>query len=392
MANKLVIMVQSILFASLIMFIQVLCEEKKETAVYGTLGQAIDLPCPLAVAKPAVIEWLDYVYNTDHNPQLIFSSTGGAEMSHPNAASYRVNNQNMTLTILNLSSEDSGQYICRSTVNTSVVDSFSYDLSVAGKPQCSGNTNVNVNDDLVLSCDLSYAGNTVPVLSWSHDLPDSSGNQPVVSEDQNEIRHARRVLHFKATPDDDGRTYTCHGTFGNDGAEQLCGRTLHVTYGVQNVTFDPVKSVYGVNDVIICKARGQPKPSVVITQPVGVDSDRLQIPKEWAGTQTTVSCTASNSINGQKMIGQAQILLNVTYELPKTTEQTVSIRPTNTSSTVAAAGAAAASSNSSALIIGLIVSALVLALVIVAFICMRKRKHSKKPKGAVAVPTSETTA
>jgi len=89
--------------------------DHEERHVTGEAGQTIVLHCDLLVSSPPSVRWIDYVYNTGPQPELIFDGHT-VRLTHPNANKFRVNSA-FSLTISSLRVDQSpGQYVCQSTV------------------------------------------------------------------------------------------------------------------------------------------------------------------------------------------------------------------------------------------------------------------------------------
>lgn len=82
----------------------------------GVAGKEIVLRCDLLVSSPPSVRWIDYVYNTNRDPEVIFAD-GRVQRSHPNADNFRVDSD-FGLTISSLRVDTSpGQYECHSVVD-----------------------------------------------------------------------------------------------------------------------------------------------------------------------------------------------------------------------------------------------------------------------------------
>ena len=85
----------------------------------GTLGKSITLPCNLPKSKPPNVQWEDTVHTSTADPIVIYRSTSASEpmnKDHANIENMEVND--FKLTINNLSFDDSGEYMCVSTVGS----------------------------------------------------------------------------------------------------------------------------------------------------------------------------------------------------------------------------------------------------------------------------------
>jgi hypothetical protein len=109
-------------------------------SVVGFVGKSVKLMCnvdsPSSQGDNAVvIEWVDLVYNTDHDPKRIFSTENklGLDKTHINTANFHVDEKDYSLTISGLKlTQDAGQYICRRIVKGTTYER-SYYLNVAGQ-------------------------------------------------------------------------------------------------------------------------------------------------------------------------------------------------------------------------------------------------------------------
>jgi len=84
--------------------------------VTGVAGKTVVLRCDLPRSNPPSVRWIDYVYNTSPQPELIFAD-GRVQWTHPNADNFRVDSE-LSLTISSLRVDESpGQYVCQSDVS-----------------------------------------------------------------------------------------------------------------------------------------------------------------------------------------------------------------------------------------------------------------------------------
>jgi len=69
-------------------------QESDSIPITGIEHKSIQLECSLLTSDPPRVRWLDYVYNSDPNPRLIFDSWNNSELrvdqEHPNRLSYEV--------------------------------------------------------------------------------------------------------------------------------------------------------------------------------------------------------------------------------------------------------------------------------------------------------------
>jgi len=91
-------------------------ETVEERHVTGVAGKTVDLRCDLPTSSPPSVRWIDYVYNTNPEPELIFAR-GEVQRTHPNADKFRVDSEySMSISSLRVD-ESPGQYVCQSDVN-----------------------------------------------------------------------------------------------------------------------------------------------------------------------------------------------------------------------------------------------------------------------------------
>ena len=101
-------------------------------SVVGLVGHSIRLSCDLPVSDPPSVEWVDFVYNTDRDPQPIYSTQTGLDSTHVNTVNLAISTADLSLTISDLKLDrDAGQYICRSQQDGRTY-SRAYYLSVGG--------------------------------------------------------------------------------------------------------------------------------------------------------------------------------------------------------------------------------------------------------------------
>jgi len=107
--------------------------------VTGIQGRSIELPCNLHTGHLALtsVKWVDLVYNTNPQPQTIFSNLHNPQLvidsTHPNAFSYEVD-ADYTLRISDLKlADDAGKYMCIGTLKNGTIVEKVYYLYVGSK-------------------------------------------------------------------------------------------------------------------------------------------------------------------------------------------------------------------------------------------------------------------
>jgi len=91
-------------------------DEAEERHVTGVAGKSVVLRCDLPTSSPPSVRWIDYVYNTSPEPELI-SAAHQVQRTHPKADKFRVDSE-FSLTISSLQVDESpGEYVCRSDVD-----------------------------------------------------------------------------------------------------------------------------------------------------------------------------------------------------------------------------------------------------------------------------------
>lgn len=290
--------------------------DTEERHVTGVAGKTVVLRCDLPTSNPPTVRWIDYVYNSGPAPELIYAS-GQVQRSHPNADEFRVDSEfNMTISSLR-QDVSPGQYICQSDVGGRT-HQLVYQLTVCSMPLCSGVTHVNAGDTTSLACESVYSGNEKPQLEWfrqvhrRHRVFDDQPRQTegrygysVNSFDEFELREnvglvARQVARVPSHQSDDGAVYTCQMTL-TDMVLQ-CNLTLNVTYLVKDVKFRPRDNHVAVDDEIKCHARGNPTPEISINPRMTSEVDgsgwkSFRVPAEYRGTDLSVVCTATNTVD-----------------------------------------------------------------------------------------------
>jgi len=103
----------------------------EERHVTGVAGNTIVLRCDLPTSNPPSVRWIDFVYNTSPEPEVIFAGEQ-LQRTHPNADKFRVDSE-FSLTISSLRIDESpGQYVCESEVNGRK-HKLDYQLTVCSK-------------------------------------------------------------------------------------------------------------------------------------------------------------------------------------------------------------------------------------------------------------------
>ena len=98
----------------------------------GIYGQSHTFKCNL-LASDSAVQWYDNVYNMEEGKAaLIFDGNqNGVNQAHPISARLSINEEG-SLTISDLESDDAGEYFCQSTVDGET-QTENYQLTLGGK-------------------------------------------------------------------------------------------------------------------------------------------------------------------------------------------------------------------------------------------------------------------
>lgn len=291
-----------------------------EIPMFGVAGRSVRLPCNIPIADRPIVEWSDMVWTSDGKPSLIFRSERNPEFevhaSHQNAINYVIDND-FALTIDGLDMDaDPGQYTCRSVVNGGRVFERHYYLTVGELPTCSGDVDLSEGQSTTLDCQMTYSGQQ-PLLQWFR-----SGHL-VQSDDEYDIRLAKKVVSLEATETDDKAEYACRMSLGDVTKE--CSLVLNVTYLVRDIKFLPTKEKFRVGDELKCSAKGNPVPRIsllannIAGARTGPASQSLIIGQKWEGQRVTVQCIASNAIGNDAETVSTNLTIHVTAPKRPTT-------------------------------------------------------------------------
>jgi hypothetical protein len=283
---------------------------------------------------------------------------------------------NFTLTINDLKLEtDPGEYYCRSWTNETHFNIKSYYLTVGDDPQCTASqTQLRVGDVTSLTCESKYSGNNQPKLRWHRD------EQPIASEDQFEIRTARRTLKLTASHTDDKMTYTCVMQFGD--VVEECSKRLDVIYPVRDIEFVPTnRTFFHIGDQIMCTALGNPTPGIVL-EPSTLTSRKLtngsrviDIEQTWRDkSAVTLRCNATNTVDGQTFTVSTNVTIAV-IDRPSPTVSTGKPTPLTKSKIDTNPGIAVGA---------IVIVALSLLAIIGAVVLVRKHRDQQRRKAEAA--------
>ena len=119
------------------MFASLSVQDVEEVQLFGELGQAIRMTCPVTEEQVPGLEWVDFIYNSDHDPKLIYRAkdnpTKEIAEGHPRRESFSVDNS-YALTLENATLTDYGEIFCRfRTEDGSYVKLKSYIVAIRGK-------------------------------------------------------------------------------------------------------------------------------------------------------------------------------------------------------------------------------------------------------------------
>ncbi|KAF7658577.1 hypothetical protein LDENG_00010770 [Lucifuga dentata] len=208
-----------------------------------------------------------------------------------------------TLTLLMLSSEDSGTYTCLA-VSPAGQESKIYTLFVLIPPTISGETTVprevQTTQDSAVTLECHAAGNPPPQISWL------KNGRPLLLSPRTRLISGDSVLRISPVQLSDAGVYTCVARSRAGLAELSYDVQVQVPPGVDHVEpVEPVTVVQGSLVTLTCEARGIPPPTLTWMkdgQPLSLHRNllldgqetRLQLPDVAPSDAGLYSCVASN--------------------------------------------------------------------------------------------------
>ena len=103
---------------------------------FGFVGTSLTVECPSASMATGTVRWADNVYNNDRNPAEIFTSENNENRAisatHMKKDNYRVD-ENLSLTIINVSLADAGMLFCEVNYNDTYTYKVDYTLLALSK-------------------------------------------------------------------------------------------------------------------------------------------------------------------------------------------------------------------------------------------------------------------
>ncbi|KAK5871231.1 hypothetical protein PBY51_004123 [Eleginops maclovinus] len=276
--------------------------------VSAPMGEELTLECRATGIPTPRLSWLK----------------DGVTLEGSDARHISVTPEGSTLTLLRLSTEDSGTYTCLA-VSPAGQESKIYTLFVLVPPSISGETatprEVQVTQDSVVTLECQTAGNPPPQISWL------KNGRPLLLSPRTRLLSADSVLRISPVQLSDSGLYTCVARSRAGLAELSYNVQVQVPPGVDHVEpVEPVTVVQGSLVTLTCEARGVPPPTLTWMkdgQPLSLHRNllldgqetRLQLPDVAPGDAGLYSCVASNQA------GSSTKSFNLTvHEPPKITD------------------------------------------------------------------------
>nr|XP_024660031.1 sialic acid-binding Ig-like lectin 5 [Maylandia zebra] len=134
-------------------------------------GDVLNLTCSVESVPPSLVVWSKLGSNTN-----LHSDTGSAKLA-----------------VLNVTTEDSGQYICTAKyMNTTLKDKFNITVIYKRKPQIIGNTTIREGDVLNLTC--SVESFPPSLVMWSKPTSNPSRHKGTYTDAHNDTGSATLVI------------------------------------------------------------------------------------------------------------------------------------------------------------------------------------------------------
>ncbi|XP_006791921.1 MAM domain-containing glycosylphosphatidylinositol anchor protein 1-like [Neolamprologus brichardi] len=208
-------------------------------------ADVLNLTCSVESFPPSLVVWSKLGSNTN-----LHSDTGSAKLA-----------------ILNVTTEDSGQYICTAKyMNTTLKDKFNITVIYKRKPQIIGNTTIREGDVLNLTC--SVESFPPSLVMWSKPTSNPSRHNGTYTVAHNDTGSATLVI-ANVTTEQSGQ-YICTATHLDTTVTSNVNVTVTYTRKPQIIGNTTVKEGDVLN--LTCSVESFP-PSLVVWSKLGSNTD-----------------------------------------------------------------------------------------------------------------------
>ncbi|XP_026040653.1 vascular cell adhesion protein 1-like isoform X6 [Astatotilapia calliptera] len=208
-------------------------------------GDVLNLTCNVESVPPSLVVWSKLGSNTN-----LHSDTGSAKLA-----------------VLNVTTEDSGQYICTAKyMNTTLKDKFNITVIYKRKPQIIGNTTIREGDVLNLTC--SVESFPPSLVMWSKPTSNPSRHNGTYTDAYNDTGSATLVI-ANVTTKQSGQ-YICTATHLDTTMTSYVNVTVTYTRRPQIIGNTTVKEGDVLN--LTCSVESVP-PSLVVWSKLGSNTN-----------------------------------------------------------------------------------------------------------------------